>query len=194
MSLGVLVVDSDFIMKDGVEAHVFEAGNLLYIAEIVAIALAQRHDAALGAEQVLPEMGERTGGGGGVDDHGFRILWALRSRYIRRHRQAEDKGQEKEPRAGGHENVLEIERSRTMKGHTSPGSPSVALRPASAFVTVPKFEFSICARVLYSEPWLFEQPEVYSAARSRHGYLISHPPWRDSLAWRRTVEKEGARR
>ena len=78
MALGILVVDSNFIVEDGVEAHVLEAGNLLYIAEIVAIALAQRHDGALGAKHVLPEMGERMGGGGGVDDYLPMILQGVR--------------------------------------------------------------------------------------------------------------------
>jgi hypothetical protein len=67
MSLGVFVVDSDFIVEDGVEADVLEAGNLLYISEIVAVALAQSHDGALGAEHLLPEVGEGVSGGGGVD-------------------------------------------------------------------------------------------------------------------------------
>ena len=42
MALGIFVIDSDFVVKDGVEAHVFESGNLLDLAEIVAIAIAQR--------------------------------------------------------------------------------------------------------------------------------------------------------
>ncbi len=63
MTLGVFVVDSNLIMKNGMEAHVLEAGNLLHIAEIVAITLAQSDDGALGAEHVLPEVGERMRGG-----------------------------------------------------------------------------------------------------------------------------------
>src|SRR5713101_6985456 len=83
MTLCVLVVYADFIVEDGVEAHIFEAGNLLHIAEIVAVTLAQRHDGALGTEHFLPEVGERMGGGGGIDHDDIRVrinlgMWCRR--------------------------------------------------------------------------------------------------------------------
>ncbi len=73
MPLGVLVINSDFIMEDGMEAHVLETGDLFYVAEIVAITLAQSQDGAAGAEHLLPEMGKRMSRGGGIDDHYARI-------------------------------------------------------------------------------------------------------------------------
>src|SRR5713101_4361700 len=98
MTLCVLVVYAEFIMEDGMEAHIFEAGNLLHIAEIVAITLAQRHDGTLGPKHFLPEVGEGTCGGGGID---LDYIGPLRSRRVlceqsgHLHREDHDGDQEK---------------------------------------------------------------------------------------------------
>src|SRR5579872_3592343 len=71
-SLLVFVVDTDLIVKNGVEADVFEIGDLPYVVKIVAIAFAQGEDGASGAEHFLPEMRKRVGRGRGVDDDDLR--------------------------------------------------------------------------------------------------------------------------
>src|SRR5580698_858265 len=73
MPFGVLVINPNFIVEDGMEAYVLETGDLFYVAEIVAITLAQSQDGATGAEHLLPEMGKRMSRGGGIDDHYARI-------------------------------------------------------------------------------------------------------------------------
>src|SRR5271170_5499661 len=81
MSLRVLIVHPDFIMEDGMEAYVLEAGNLLDLAKIATIAIAQRENGASGAEHFLPEVGEGASGCCGVDLDHSRILgarWRLR--------------------------------------------------------------------------------------------------------------------
>ena len=54
----VLVIDPDFVMQDGMKAHVLKISDLLDRAKIVAVAIAQRQDGASGAEHLLPEMRE----------------------------------------------------------------------------------------------------------------------------------------
>ncbi len=71
IALRILVVDADFVMKDGVKAHVIEVGDLLYGAEIVAIAFAQRENGAAGAEGTFPEVRKGRGRRLGIDDDGF---------------------------------------------------------------------------------------------------------------------------
>ena len=56
----VLVIDSDFIMQDGVKAHVFEICYLLHGAKVVVVAIAQGEDGAAGAKHLFPEV--RKGG------------------------------------------------------------------------------------------------------------------------------------
>ncbi len=54
----ILVIDPDFVMQDGMKAHVLKIRYLLYRAQVVAIAIAQGQDRAAGAKHLLPEMGE----------------------------------------------------------------------------------------------------------------------------------------
>ena len=55
----VFVVDADFVMQDGVKAHILEICYLLYRAQVVAIALAQRENGAPRTEHLFPEVWER---------------------------------------------------------------------------------------------------------------------------------------
>src|SRR5450755_3065010 len=96
MTLSVFVVDSDFIVEDGMEAHILEVSNLLHIAKIVAITLPQAQDGAPGTEHLLPEVRERMAGGGGVDDDNPEVLRTIPhlSRSLRpyqRHRKSGEK-------------------------------------------------------------------------------------------------------
>ena len=72
---GVFVVEADFVVKDGVEADVFEIGGLLYLAQVAAVTVAERQDGAAGAEHLLPEMREGMGGQRGRSGW-FRSVWA----------------------------------------------------------------------------------------------------------------------
>ena len=63
----VFVVDADLVVEDGVEADVLEVGDLVDGANVVAIGLAEGEDGAAGAEDLFPEMGQRGGGGVGVN-------------------------------------------------------------------------------------------------------------------------------
>ncbi len=56
----VLVINTDFVVKDRVEAHVFEIGDLLHGTQILAIAFPQREDGAARTEHLVPEMRERS--------------------------------------------------------------------------------------------------------------------------------------
>jgi hypothetical protein len=72
----VFVVDSELIVQDGVEANVFEVGDLFYGFEVVEIALTKHESAAAGAEHLLPEVGKGSGGGVGIDlDVFLRARW-----------------------------------------------------------------------------------------------------------------------
>src|SRR5712664_4768930 len=53
----VFVVNADFVMEDGVEAHVFESGDALRLAQIVEIAFAKGEDVATGCENMFPQTG-----------------------------------------------------------------------------------------------------------------------------------------
>ena len=57
LAVRVFVVHSDFIVKDGVESDVFEAGRLLDVAKITPIALAERQDRATRSKHPLPKCG-----------------------------------------------------------------------------------------------------------------------------------------
>src|SRR2546426_10056060 len=52
----VFAVKPYFVMENGVETDVFEAGDALHFAEIAAITLAQRDDGPFGTEHALPKM------------------------------------------------------------------------------------------------------------------------------------------
>ena len=52
----VLVIHADFVVKDGVEPDVLEAGRLLDLAQIAPVALAERQDRASRSEHPLPEV------------------------------------------------------------------------------------------------------------------------------------------
>src|SRR5215471_618450 len=71
MALIVFVINADFVVQDVVKADVVEVSGLLYLAQVVSIALPQRKDGAAGTEGVLPEMWEGLGRGCGVDQDGF---------------------------------------------------------------------------------------------------------------------------
>ena len=58
LAIFVLVVEAGFIVKDGVEADVFEACDPPGFAKVVAVALAQGDDPAFRAEHFFPEMRE----------------------------------------------------------------------------------------------------------------------------------------
>ena len=60
-----------------------KSGGLLYFAQIVAIALAQREDGAPGAEHLLPEMREGLARGARVHLNGFGRCGILRGRLLR---------------------------------------------------------------------------------------------------------------
>src|SRR6202140_3556004 len=69
---GVLVVNADLVMENGVEADVLETGDALGFAQIVAIAVAKRKNGAAGAKNFFPEMREGMGSCFGVDRNVFR--------------------------------------------------------------------------------------------------------------------------
>ena len=62
IALRVLVIHANFILEDGMEANIFEAGDLLDVAQVAAVALAQAQNGAAGTEHLLPEMRERMSG------------------------------------------------------------------------------------------------------------------------------------
>ncbi len=68
VALCVLAVDAILIVEDGVEADVAKAGDLLYLAQIVAVAFAQRKNGAAGAEHLLPVVWKGRGRCVNVDD------------------------------------------------------------------------------------------------------------------------------
>src|SRR5580698_9049023 len=55
----VFVVDAVLVVKNGMETHVMKIGSLLYRAQVVAVALAQRKIGTTGAEHLLPEVRKR---------------------------------------------------------------------------------------------------------------------------------------
>src|SRR5436305_8386126 len=58
LARGVLIVKTNFIVKNGVETDVFEIGDAFGLEEVVAIIVAKREDRTTGAEHFFPEMGE----------------------------------------------------------------------------------------------------------------------------------------
>src|SRR5271165_684656 len=56
LSVLVFVVNTDFIVEDGVETHVLQACDLLYFAQISAPGIAQRENGAARTEHLLPIM------------------------------------------------------------------------------------------------------------------------------------------
>src|SRR5262245_51002399 len=56
--VGPLVVDADFVVEDGVEAYIFEAGGRFDVAKIAPIVLSQRENGATGSKHPFPEMRE----------------------------------------------------------------------------------------------------------------------------------------
>ena len=74
-AVGVFAVDADLIMKNRVEADIFEPSNLFNVVQITAITFAQAQDRAPGSEHALPEMWEGMGSSGEIDvDHLCRRL------------------------------------------------------------------------------------------------------------------------
>ena len=64
MAMLVLVIDADFVMENGMEAHIFEACDLLYLVEIAAVILSQSYDGVLGTKHLLMTGdGEKPDGG-----------------------------------------------------------------------------------------------------------------------------------
>src|ERR1700722_5790069 len=55
----VLVINADFVVKDGMESNVLEISHLFHRADVVTIALAQREDSPPRSEHLLPEMRKR---------------------------------------------------------------------------------------------------------------------------------------
>ena len=74
----VFAVDADLVIEDGVEAHIAEVGDLLYLAQIVAVAFAHAEHRAAGAEHLLPEVRKGFGRRAGVDRDRFQgeAAWA----------------------------------------------------------------------------------------------------------------------
>ena len=58
LAIFVLVVEAGFIVKDGVEADVFEPSDALCFAKVVAVALAQAQDGAPRPKHFFPEVWE----------------------------------------------------------------------------------------------------------------------------------------
>src|SRR5437868_3405645 len=67
----IFVVDANFILKDGVEPDVIEICDSLGLAQVMAIAVAERKNGATGAEHFFPEMRQGAGWCGGIDLDGF---------------------------------------------------------------------------------------------------------------------------
>src|ERR1700730_2881408 len=77
---GVLAVDSNFVVKNCVETNVLEAGDLLDVMQIAAIAFAQAQDRAPGSEHALPKMRERMSPRREIDINRLRRSLSLRLR------------------------------------------------------------------------------------------------------------------
>jgi hypothetical protein len=75
VSMLVLVVDTDLVVQDCVETNVAEIGYFFYGAKVFTIVFAQCEDGASGAEHLLPEVRERSGGCVGVDGDDFIGDW-----------------------------------------------------------------------------------------------------------------------
>src|SRR5579863_993482 len=73
----VLAIHAHFIMKDGVKTYVLKICDLLHVAQISPITLAQAENGSSRTEYLFPKMGERTRWGIGVNDDGFRIAHVL---------------------------------------------------------------------------------------------------------------------
>jgi hypothetical protein len=71
LSIGVFIVQADFVVEDSVEADILEIGDPFDIAEIVAIVVAEREDRPPGAKHFFPEVGKRVGRRVSVDFDGF---------------------------------------------------------------------------------------------------------------------------
>jgi hypothetical protein len=63
----VFVVDTNFIVKDGVKASLTRFGDLLHFSEVFAITIAKGKNCPTGSEHLLPKMRERARIGVGVD-------------------------------------------------------------------------------------------------------------------------------
>ena len=74
ISLRVFVVEPDLIIKNCVEAHVFESRDGLHLAQVAAVILAQRQDSAPRAKHLLPEMRERMRRSRAIDDDHLGVL------------------------------------------------------------------------------------------------------------------------
>ncbi len=71
LAAGIFVVQANFVVEDGVEADVFEAGGLLYLAQVAAVIVAKRQHSAAGAEHLFPEVREGVSRSSEVDLYGF---------------------------------------------------------------------------------------------------------------------------
>ncbi len=67
-------------MEDGVESNVFETGNALGFAQIIAVALAQAQDGPPGSKHFFPKVWERMRRSCGVNLDGFRNCLRMSSR------------------------------------------------------------------------------------------------------------------
>ena len=77
LGFAIGIVEANLVVKDGVEADGLKVGGLHNRAQVLAIALAQGEDGAVGAKSLLPEMRKRRGGGLCVNHD---VLWLLRMR------------------------------------------------------------------------------------------------------------------
>src|ERR1700730_953394 len=90
LSIFIFVVQSDLIVKNGVEANIFEVRDSLDLPQIVPVTFAQRQRRAPRTKHFFPEMWERMRWRRGVDFHRhWRALRAsARPRPQRHYRQA----------------------------------------------------------------------------------------------------------
>jgi hypothetical protein len=67
MTRGILIVNPDLVVKDGVETYILKSCNLPYIAKILTIAGTQGKYGSAGTKHLFPKMWKRLCGRGGVD-------------------------------------------------------------------------------------------------------------------------------
>ncbi len=67
----VLVVDSDFVVEDGMKANILESRDELYLEEVFPVTLAKRKNGAPGAEHLLPEVRKWVNRGGCIHNNDF---------------------------------------------------------------------------------------------------------------------------
>jgi len=82
LALRVFIINSRFIVKDRMEADIFETRNLLHGAKIIAIALAKGQNRTSGTKHLFPEVGEISGRGMDINVDGFRNRGARWSRGL----------------------------------------------------------------------------------------------------------------